>query len=70
MFYAPQSDVKLSDRMRIKGSFTFRTFAFEKGDIEIHYDEALRSRRPFDGEKVPVVSYLHVSTHSVVVGDD
>ena len=70
VFYAPQSGVELEDRMTIKGSFTFRRFSFDDGDIEIHYDEALRTRQPFDGETVPVVSYLHVSTHGVVVDSD
>ena len=67
VFYAPQSEVTLKDRMEINGSFTFRRFSFEDGYIEIHYDEALRTRRPFNGETVPVVSYLHVSKHGVVV---
>ncbi|TKX71469.1 hypothetical protein [Halorubrum sp. SP9] len=70
VFYAPQSDVELEDGMTIKGSFTFRRFSFDDGDIEIHYDEALRTHQPFDGETVPVVSYLHVSTHGVVVESD
>ena len=70
VFYAPQSEVELEDQMTIRGSFTFRQFSFDDGDIEIHYDEALRTRQPFDGETVPVVSYLHVSTHGVVVESD
>jgi len=68
--YAPQGAVELEDHMEIKGSFTFRSFSFDDGDIRLHYDEALRTRQPFDGETVPVVSYLHVSTHGVVVESD
>ncbi|MFW6000257.1 MAG: DUF7289 family protein [Halorubrum sp.] len=70
VFYAPQSDVRLENRMEIHGSFTFQKFSFKNGYIEIHYDEALRDNQPFDGRSVPVVSHLHVSTHGVVVESD
>jgi len=70
VFYASESAVELRDDMTIKGSFTFGEFTFEDADLRFHYDEALASERPFDGEEVPVVSYLHVSEHRVVVGDD
>ena len=70
VFYAPQSDVRLENKMTIKGSFTFRNFQFNNGDINIHYDESLRMLQPFDGDSVPVVSHLHVSTHGVVIDSD
>lgn len=70
VFYAPQSDAELDDKMTIKGSFNFQTFAFNDGDIDIHYDESLRTLRPFGGSSVPVVSHLHVSTHGVVIESD
>jgi len=70
VFYAPQSDVELEDRMTIKGSFTFRSFSFDDGDIRLHYDESLRELQPFGGDSVPVVSHLHVSTHGVTVSAD
>ncbi|EMA68958.1 hypothetical protein C461_04987 [Halorubrum aidingense JCM 13560] len=70
VFYAPQSDVELEDRMTIKGSFTFRSFSFNDGDIRLHYDESLRELQPFGGDSVPVVSHLHVSTHGVTVSAD
>ena len=70
VFYAPQSSAELTDRMSIKGSFTFETFAFDDADIDIHYDESLKTQQPFEGESVPVVSHLHVSTHGVVIESD
>jgi len=69
VFYAPQSDVELEDRMTVKGSFTFRNFEFDDGDIDLHYDESLRTLQPFEGDSVPVVSHLHVSTHDVEVNE-
>jgi hypothetical protein len=70
VFYAPQSDVMLEEQMTIKGSFTFRSFSFDDGDIRLHYDESLRDLQPFGGDSVPVVSHLHVSTHGVTVSSD
>ncbi len=70
VFYAPESAVVLRDDMTIKGSFTFGEFAFDDANLRFHYDEALSSEQPFEGEEVPVVSYLHVSEHRVVIGDD
>lgn len=70
VFYAPESDAELRDDMTIKGSFTFGEFTFEGADLRFHYDEALAGEQPFEGEEVPVVSYLHVSEHRVVIGDD
>lgn len=69
VFYAPQSNAELEDRMTIKGSFTFRNFEFDDGDITVHYDESLQTVRPFGGDSVPVVSHLYVSTHGVVVSE-
>ena len=70
VFYAPESAVELRDDMTIKGSFTFGEFTFDDADLRFHYDEALASEQPFEGEEVPVVSYLHVSEHRIVIGDD
>lgn len=70
VFYAPESEVELENKMTIKGSFTFRVFDFENADIELHYDETLRDFQPFDGDSVPVVSHLHVSTHGVTLSAD
>ena len=70
VFYAPESEAHLDGEMRIKGSFTFYTLTFDDAVIDFHYDEALRTEQPFDGDSVPVVSYLHVSEHRVGVGGD
>lgn len=70
VFYAPESEVELEDDMTIKGSFTFQTLGFSDADLSLHYDEALQAEQPFDGETVPVVSYLHVSAHDVTIEDD
>ena len=70
VFYAPESAVELRDDMTIKGSFTFGAFEFDDADLRFHYDEALASEQPFEGEEVPVVSYFHVSEHRVAIGGD
>ncbi|ESS03351.1 MAG: hypothetical protein A07HR67_01747 [uncultured archaeon A07HR67] len=70
VFYAPESEAHLDGEMTIKGSFTFYTLTFDDAVIDFHYDEALRTEQPFDGDSVPVVSYLHVSEHRVGVGGD
>ena len=70
VMYVPTSDVELRDQMTFKGSFTSGSFAFDDADLSLHYDEALRDVKPFDGDSVPVVSHLHVSRHRVTVEDD
>ena len=67
VLYAPQSTTELAGNMTIKGSFTFELFEFEDAEIEIHYDESLETKQPFEGNSVPVVSHLHVSIHGVVI---
>ncbi|WP_435073171.1 DUF7289 family protein [Halorubrum sp. HHNYT27] len=70
VMYAPTSDVELKNQMTFKGSFTSGSFEFTNADLMLHYDEALRGLKPFDGDSVPVVSHLHVSRHRVTVEDD
>ena len=67
VLYAPESDMTLDGSMTFTGSFTANKFEFNEARLKLHYDEALRDNQPFDGRSVPVVSHLHVSTHSVVV---
>ena len=70
VLYAPESDTTLDGSMTFTGSFTANEFEFDEARLKLHYDEALRDNQPFDGRSVPVVSHLHVSTHSVVVESD
>ncbi|WP_241981490.1 hypothetical protein [Halorubrum sp. GN11_10-6_MGM] len=70
VLYAPESDMTLDGSMTFTGSFTANEFEFNDARLKLHYDEALRDNQPFDGRSVPVVSRLHVSTHSVVVESD
>jgi len=70
VLYAPESDIVVKDAMTFKGSFTAQSFKFDDADLRLHYDEALRENQPFEGESVPVVSHLHVSTHGVVINSD
>ena len=70
VFYAPQSTTELAGNMTITGSFTFELFEFDDSEIEIHYDESLETRQPFEGNSVPVVSHLHVSIHGVTIESD
>ncbi|ELZ44750.1 hypothetical protein C463_07337 [Halorubrum californiense DSM 19288] len=70
VLYAPESRLILEDSMTFKGSFTADTFEFDEGRLRLHYDEALRDSKPFEGDSVPVVSHLHVSTHRVVIDSD
>ena len=70
VLYAPETDMTLDGSMTFTGSFTANEFEFNEARLKLHYDEALRDNQPFDGRSVPVVSHLHVSTHSVVVESD
>ncbi|WP_424015307.1 DUF7289 family protein [Halorubrum xinjiangense] len=70
VLYVPESKMTLDGSMTFKGSFTADKFEFNEARLMLHYDEALRDNQPFDGRSVPVVSHLHVSTHSVVVESD
>jgi hypothetical protein len=56
--------------MSFKGSFTSGSFSFNDADLDLHYDESLRTLQPFEGESVPVVSHLHVSKHEVTIESD
>lgn len=70
VMYAPTSDVTLENEMTFKGSFTSGSFEFSDADLTLHYDEALATLQPFDGDSVPVVSHLHISRHRVTVEGD
>ena len=70
VLYAPESVMTLNGSMTFTGSFTANEFEFNEARLKLHYDEALRDNQPFDGRSVPVVSHLHVSTHTVVVESD
>ena len=70
VLYAPESVMTLDGSMTFTGSFTANEFEFNEARLKLHYDEALRDNQPFDGRSVPVVSHLHVSTHTVVVESD
>jgi hypothetical protein len=70
VLYAPESEMALDGSMTFTGSFTANEFEFDEARLKLHYDEALRDNQPFDGRLVPVVSHLHVSTHSVAVESD
>ncbi|MDV7349436.1 hypothetical protein R3751_06545 [Halorubrum distributum] len=70
VLYAPESTMTLDGSMTFTGSFTANEFEFNEARLKLHYDEALRDNQPFDGRSVPVVSHLHVSTHTVVVESD
>jgi len=70
VMYAPTSNMTLRNQMTFKGSFTSGIFTFDDADLSLHYDEALATLQPFEGDSVPVVSHLHVSRHRVTVEDD
>ncbi|WP_200531462.1 archaellin/type IV pilin N-terminal domain-containing protein [Halorubrum sp. LN27] len=70
VLYAPTSGVELQDDMTFKGSFTSASFEFDDADLSLHYDESLATLQPFEGDSVPVVSHLHVSTHRVTIESD